>query len=876
MKYRLLTVLMAMLVILQMFSCGIAYAETNDSADSTVVKFLETLGIMGIDSKTGYFWDETPVKRAEIAEILCKMFRFEAVEDKTARFVDVQGSERAYIETIVRYGYMSGYTNNMFGPEDYITNEQLVKIFVCVIGAGNVAEINGGYPNGYIYVANILGLTRNSSASMTADARRIDVANMIYAAMNADMMAIKTIKNDADRNVLDKIYETVEGVNFLNKHLNIYHMRGIVKKIDTTSLNRGDDGVGIGYVQIGKTVYRDPKQLSDEYLGCEVNYFVQRLDENDDGEIIFIEESVTNKIVTVENAETEIIGVNGTTVNYYDGDKQRRLELYSIADMIYNGKAINRDFFKIGNIQDGTVKFIDSNGDGKYEVVIITEYTTGVVSSANSDMKHLYFKFDKAPIALEDTIYKVFRDGEKAAFEDISAGDVVLVAVSSNTSGEKAVRIEATSASVVGTIESVCVEDGIKYLKIDGEEYPVNDYCEALATQDKINEITVGLSGQFFYFDAKGRIAYLSGSATEEKVAFLVALKAKMGILDGEFAVKLYTQDGKFEVLKAREKLKINGETRKVADIVNDAALVSEIQNDIVRKHLVLYKETDGILKEFTYAAADGVYDLQEFSCDEYGSFICYRNSVFNGKYYGDNNTIVFRTPPLGTVEDDPARYLIEKANVFTAKTTSYTLKLYDIQTDGYIKYILSPTNVNFETLDTSPFMLVTNILDGIDEEGESTKIIEGLNNSGNDVSVETSSYTVDFSQLNEGDVIQYKVDAFGDIRTIYYLHNSENTAYYKLMAEHSVRSLSRLGTVFGNVISVNTANLHVKCDELTDGMTPVDTDMIVGSNCSAIYAYYAERGIFKKIEFGDIVREDKIFACVNFDNQTRMIVVYR
>jgi len=876
MKYRLLAVLMAMLLILQMFPCGIAYAETNDSADSTVVEFLETLGVMGIDSKTGYFWDETPVRRAEIAEILCKMFRFEAVEDKTARFVDVQGSERAYIETIVRNGYMSGYTNTMFGPEDYITNEQLVKIFVCIIGAGNVAEVNGSYPNGYIYVATRLGLIRNSSASMRANSRRIDVANMVYASMNADMMDIETIKKDTDGNVSDMIYNTVEGVTFLTERLNIYHMRGIVKKIDTTSLNRGDDGVGIGYVQIGKTVYRDPKKLSDEYLGCEVNYFVQKSDGNDDGEIIFIEESVINKTVTVENAETEITGVNGTTVNYYDGDKQRKLELYSIADMIYNGKAINRDFSKIGNIQDGTVKFIDSNGDGKYEVVIITEYTTGVVSSVNSDMERIYFKFDKAPIALKDTIYKVFRDGEKAALEDISAGDVVLVAVSSNASGEKAVRVETTSASEVGTIESVRVAGGVKYLKIDGEEYPVSDYCEALATQGKINDIKVGLGGQFFYMDTKGRIAYFGGSTTGDKVAFLVALKAEMGNFDGDFAVRLYTQDGKFEVLEAGERLRINGKTRKVSDIVNDAALVSELQNDIVRKHLVLYKEADGILKEITYAAADGVYDLQDFSCDEYGSFICYRNAVFNGKYYGDNNTIVFRTPPLGTVEDDPARYMIEKANAFTAKTTSYTLKLYDIQTDGYIKYILRPTNESFATLDTSPFMLVTDIMDGIDEEGESTKIIEGLNNSGNAVSVETSSDTADFSQLDKGDVIQYKVDAFGDIRTIYYLHNSENTAYYKLMAEHSVRSLSRFGTVFGNVISVNNANLQVKCDELTNGMTPLDTDMIVGSNCSAIYAYYAERGIFEKIEFGDIVRGDKIFACVNFDNQTRMIVVYR
>lgn len=875
MKYRILAVLITVLLMLQCFPCSAASVATADSADSTVVEFLRVLGIMDIDSKTGYFWDETPVRRAEMAEILCKLFQFEISDVTASRFEDVRGSNSAYVEAVVNNGYMSGYNDTEFGPNDYITNEQLIKIFVCVIGAGRVAEMNGGYPNGYIYMARRLDLIGSISAGMNDNARRIDVANMIYSALNADMMDIQSIEMNADGKIADVIYGTQEGVTFLTERLNIYHLRGVVKKVDTTSLNRADDGAGLGYVQIGKTMYKDPEGLADDFLGCEVNYFVKKSDSMSLGELLYIEESSGSKTITVKNAETEISGVNGTTVNYYEGERLRKLELYPVADMIYNGKAITRDFNKISNIQDGTVKFIDGDGDGRYEVIIITEYTIGVVDSVNLDTERIYLKFDGAPVVLEDNICKVFLDGEKATLEDISKGNVIMIAASSNTTGEKAIRIEASTSTKRGTIEAKQDIAGVQYLKIGGVEYAVSDFCETLEAQNKIPALELGLSGQSFYLDAKGRIAYVAGGSTGETVGFLVAISAQRKVFDGYFAVKIYTADGEFKIFEADEKLKINGTTRKVDDIVDDASLIYELENEVARKHLVLYKETDGILKEINYSASNSAYDAQKFSCDEYQQFTCHRNSVLNDKFYADNNTIVFMTPSLGTVNDEPGNYLIQKGNVFTA-TNNFTLKLYDIQSDGYIRYALRPVNSQFLTVDTSPLIMVTEIADGIDEEGERIKIIEGLNDSGKSVSVKSSPEYADFSQLKKGDVIQYRTDGQGNIRTILRLHNSASTTYYNIMAEDELRNDSRMGTGFGNVMNITASGLQIKCGELTEGMTPFDADKFVSSDCSAVYAFYKDREIVQQISFADIVRGDKIFACVNYNNKTRMIVIYR
>lgn len=79
MKYRLLSFCMAVLLLISMISVPRIEAANStetfkDSADTKIVKLLEALGLMEIDSETGFFWDEMPVKRSELAKIICKMF----------------------------------------------------------------------------------------------------------------------------------------------------------------------------------------------------------------------------------------------------------------------------------------------------------------------------------------------------------------------------------------------------------------------------------------------------------------------------------------------------------------------------------------------------------------------------------------------------------------------------------------------------------------------------------------------------------------------------------------------------------------------------------------------------------------------------------
>lgn len=78
MKYKILknkftALMLTGVMVVSTLLSGVVFGAENDSADSRAVKFLTALDIMKPDENTGLLWDDTPVRRGEMAEILCKM-----------------------------------------------------------------------------------------------------------------------------------------------------------------------------------------------------------------------------------------------------------------------------------------------------------------------------------------------------------------------------------------------------------------------------------------------------------------------------------------------------------------------------------------------------------------------------------------------------------------------------------------------------------------------------------------------------------------------------------------------------------------------------------------------------------------------------------
>lgn len=115
----------------------------------------------GFKIMTGYedgtFRPDNPITRAEFVKAMLTMGEgvFEEKENINVDFSDVAESHWAYdeISKAVSIGFINGYNDGTFRPDDNITYEQAVTMIFTALGYKPVADLYGGYPHAYMSLA---------------------------------------------------------------------------------------------------------------------------------------------------------------------------------------------------------------------------------------------------------------------------------------------------------------------------------------------------------------------------------------------------------------------------------------------------------------------------------------------------------------------------------------------------------------------------------------------------------------------------------------------------------------------------------------------------------------------------------------------------
>ena len=185
--------IVSVLLIGMMFSQSAFAAESSRFSDvpsnASYAEAVNTLADMGIlnGDKAGRFNPDKTITRAEAAVIICKIAGVadEAAKIKKSSFSDVPSNYWAvgYIAKANELGIIGGYSKTKFGPNDPVTYEQFIKMLVSAYNLGDVAKEEGGWPDGYISVAQKLGITNNVNIIKRNNALRSDIAILIYNAM---------------------------------------------------------------------------------------------------------------------------------------------------------------------------------------------------------------------------------------------------------------------------------------------------------------------------------------------------------------------------------------------------------------------------------------------------------------------------------------------------------------------------------------------------------------------------------------------------------------------------------------------------------------------------------------------------------------------
>ena len=167
--------------------CTAASAATFPDVDANAeyaaaIEYVSEIGLM-VGYGDGTFQPDKTVSRAEMATVLCKMMGEDRdLNQDGSVFSDVPTTHWAngYVVKAASLGYLAGYGNGKFGPDDTVTYEQVLTMIINAIGYGEDAGERGGYPDGYISIADEFYYTNGISAQKGEPMSRGKIAMIMY------------------------------------------------------------------------------------------------------------------------------------------------------------------------------------------------------------------------------------------------------------------------------------------------------------------------------------------------------------------------------------------------------------------------------------------------------------------------------------------------------------------------------------------------------------------------------------------------------------------------------------------------------------------------------------------------------------------------
>lgn len=189
MRLKIQSIVVALLAMVLLTCPGLAasaFPDVNGNAEyAEAVEYVNEAGIMVGDNQ-GNFNPNKAVTRAEMATIICRMVsETENLQNSTV-FTDVPVGHwaNAYVGKAAELGVVNGYGNGKFGPSDPVTYEQAVKMVISILGGERLAQQAGGYPNGYLQVAEEHGLLTGVTAKRGDSLTRGNIAFLLYNSAN--------------------------------------------------------------------------------------------------------------------------------------------------------------------------------------------------------------------------------------------------------------------------------------------------------------------------------------------------------------------------------------------------------------------------------------------------------------------------------------------------------------------------------------------------------------------------------------------------------------------------------------------------------------------------------------------------------------------
>ncbi len=205
MKKRFLSLLLAVCILVPVFALPVSAVNNN-----VAIQTARTMGVLTAQSSEEL---AAQVTRGEFARMLTMASSYrESVNEQVlvgSLFTDVNSAtENApYIRIAVQQGWMTGYTDGTFRPNDPVTMETACAAALKMLGY-SASDLTGSFPQAQLNKATELGLRSGLARSQGEAMTRTDCAVLLYNTLTAETQSGSTYGNTIGLSVSDGQVDT--------------------------------------------------------------------------------------------------------------------------------------------------------------------------------------------------------------------------------------------------------------------------------------------------------------------------------------------------------------------------------------------------------------------------------------------------------------------------------------------------------------------------------------------------------------------------------------------------------------------------------------------------------------------------------------------
>lgn len=687
----------------------------------------------------GDFLPNDAITRAEFTTVVMRLIGAKT-DVSTRSFADVATDHWAYgqIEMAYKKGIVNGIEPGIFSPDTAVLTPQVIKMLVVALGYQEAAVLCGGYPFGYMEIANQIGLFDGVSIENGDNITRGEIALICVNALDADIMKPGIMSNM-------EIHTAIKNETVLTECLHMDKNKGIVTGVGNTSLTKVNSKKAPTYIEIDGVEFETEIPNAASYLGYHVEYYYEDDESSDVKKIVALVMTTKNETVTIDSSN--LIKVENDML-YYNPEDEEKIGLEDDMDLVYNGVCLSVYDKKTDLVpKSGSVILIDNDGNGEVDVYIVRKIDNYVVDSVNTLKKQVYAKNRQGALTLdsdESDITIIDKStGENVELSAINEWNILSVMESRNETGKKCYYVIVSTELIRGTYKG----KGRDYAVIDDKEFKTAECFDK-------NSVELGSKGMF-YLDAENKIAAFNGdNEASVKYGYLRTLDAQNIDMADRLALRVFTDKGIFETLKCAEEVIIDGNPYKDPEIAEDYIKRVGAENgaQAIRYSVNAKGEVKNIYTVTGSLSLD--YDAQAENPAPMTSGRGYYYTIagtFDALFSIDTDTVIIELPSTSLSSEKDYK-LLSAAGVRAGRY--YYVEAYDTGEERVAKLLLFTSGASGGASDSSTFFLVEDILRTINEDGDEVYEVTGLYNGEKKTYITDAECSVDVEDFTPGTVM--------------------------------------------------------------------------------------------------------------------------